>query len=217
MSSTEDEQLADLKDWWTRNGKPLVTGGLLALVIVFGWQAFQKYQSNQSQGASVLYQQLLDTTLTPDGKQRWRVRLARALLMAAPRLALLDEPFRGMDRNQRHALLAEARDFPRPDYEFCDIVGTGGDGLNTYRFAPNSGNDTIRAVSQPQGTSPMGGRIEFGAGVSPDQVTVYRDHDHLVLQLADGSSCSSHFSLDDSAVEMAVVGPLACLQRDGQP
>ncbi|MFJ2715314.1 GTP-binding protein, partial [Pseudomonas sp. NPDC087346] len=34
MSSTEDEQLADLKDWWTRNGKPLVTGGLLALVIV---------------------------------------------------------------------------------------------------------------------------------------------------------------------------------------
>ena len=68
MSSTEDEQLADLKDWWTRNGKPLVTGGLLALVIVFGWQAFQKYQSNQSQGASMLYQQLLETTLTPDGK-----------------------------------------------------------------------------------------------------------------------------------------------------
>ena len=68
MSSTEDEQLADLKDWWTRNGKPLVTGGLLALVIVFGLQAFQKYQSNQSQGASMLYQQLLETTLTPDGK-----------------------------------------------------------------------------------------------------------------------------------------------------
>nr|WP_218584891.1 tetratricopeptide repeat protein [Pseudomonas sp. KD5] len=57
-----------MKEWWTRNGKPLVTGGLLALVIVFGWQAFQKYQSNQSQGASILYQQLLETTLTPDGK-----------------------------------------------------------------------------------------------------------------------------------------------------
>nr|WP_178131900.1 tetratricopeptide repeat protein [Pseudomonas sp. C2B4] len=60
--------MADLKEWWSRNGKPLVTGGLLALVIVFGWQAFQKYQNNQSQGASVLYQQLLETTLTPDGK-----------------------------------------------------------------------------------------------------------------------------------------------------
>ncbi|AZC26321.1 MULTISPECIES: tetratricopeptide repeat protein [Pseudomonas] len=68
MSSTEDEQLAELKDWWQRNGKPLVTGGLLALVIVFGWQAWHKYQGNQSQGASVLYQQLLETTLTPDGK-----------------------------------------------------------------------------------------------------------------------------------------------------
>lgn len=68
MSSSEDEQLADLKDWWTRNGKPLLTGGLLALVIVFGWQAYQKYQGNQSQGASMLYQQLLETTLTPDGK-----------------------------------------------------------------------------------------------------------------------------------------------------
>ena len=51
MSSTDDEQLAAFKDWWQRNGKPLVTGGLLALVIVFGWQAFQKYQGNQSQGA----------------------------------------------------------------------------------------------------------------------------------------------------------------------
>ena len=68
MSSTEDEHVAELKEWWSRNGKPLVTGGLLAPVIVFGWQAFHKYQSNQSQGASMLYQQLLETTLTPDGK-----------------------------------------------------------------------------------------------------------------------------------------------------
>jgi ATP-binding cassette subfamily B protein len=43
------------------------------------------------------------------GGEGQRVRLARALLMATPRLALLDEPFRGMDRTQRHALLAEAR------------------------------------------------------------------------------------------------------------
>ena len=68
MSSTEDEQLGELKDWWQRNGKPLVTGGLLALVVVFGWQAWGKYQNNQSQGASNLYQQLLETSLTPTGK-----------------------------------------------------------------------------------------------------------------------------------------------------
>nr|WP_218165236.1 tetratricopeptide repeat protein [Pseudomonas agarici] len=60
--------MAELKDWWQRNGKPLLTGGLLALVVVFGWQAWHKYQGNQSQGASVLYQELLQSTLTPDGK-----------------------------------------------------------------------------------------------------------------------------------------------------
>jgi predicted negative regulator of RcsB-dependent stress response len=68
VSNIEDEQVAELKDWWQRNGKPLVTGGLLALVIVFGWQAWQRHQSNQSQGASFLYQQLLETALTPTGK-----------------------------------------------------------------------------------------------------------------------------------------------------
>ena len=34
MSSNDDDQLGELKDWWQRNGKPLVTGGLLALVLV---------------------------------------------------------------------------------------------------------------------------------------------------------------------------------------
>lgn len=43
------------------------------------------------------------------GGEGQRVRLARALLQRQVRLALLDEPFRGMDRRQRHALLADAR------------------------------------------------------------------------------------------------------------
>lgn len=43
------------------------------------------------------------------GGEGQRVRLARALLAPDTRLALLDEPFRGMDRTQREQLLAEAR------------------------------------------------------------------------------------------------------------
>ncbi len=66
MSMTEDEQIAQLKDWWQRNGKPLLTGGILALALVFGWQAWQKHQVNQANGASMLYQQLLDTVLNPN-------------------------------------------------------------------------------------------------------------------------------------------------------
>ncbi len=64
---TEEEQIAQFRDWWQRNGKPMLTGGALALVVVFGWQAWQKYQTNQSQGASIVYQQLLETALNPSG------------------------------------------------------------------------------------------------------------------------------------------------------
>jgi ATP-binding cassette subfamily B protein len=45
------------------------------------------------------------------GGEGQRVRLARALLQTGVRLTLLDEPFRGMDRNQRTALLADAREW----------------------------------------------------------------------------------------------------------
>jgi ATP-binding cassette subfamily B protein len=43
------------------------------------------------------------------GGQGQRVRLGRALLRNQPRLVCLDEPFRGLDRNRRRALLAQAR------------------------------------------------------------------------------------------------------------
>ena len=68
MSRTEDEELAVIRDWWQRNGKPLLTGSALALVGVFGWQAWQKHQVAEAQGASVLYQQLLENSLVADGQ-----------------------------------------------------------------------------------------------------------------------------------------------------
>jgi len=68
VSRTDDEELAVIKDWWQRNGKPLLTGSVLALVLVFGWQGWQKYQANQAHGASMVYQQLLETALNPSGQ-----------------------------------------------------------------------------------------------------------------------------------------------------
>lgn len=62
---TEEEQIALIKEWWQRNGKPIMTGGVLALVIVFGWQAWQKSQVAQAQTASMVYQQLLEAALVP--------------------------------------------------------------------------------------------------------------------------------------------------------
>ena len=43
------------------------------------------------------------------GGEGQRVRLGRALFRADVRLAILDEPFRGLDRTKRHQLLANAR------------------------------------------------------------------------------------------------------------
>src|SRR5262249_38087563 len=43
------------------------------------------------------------------GGQGQRVRLARAMLGGGVRLATLDEPFRGLDRDRRARLLAESR------------------------------------------------------------------------------------------------------------
>jgi predicted negative regulator of RcsB-dependent stress response len=68
VSRTDDEELAVIRDWWQRNGKPLLTGSVLALVLVFGWQGWQKYQANQAHGASMVYQQLLETALNPSGQ-----------------------------------------------------------------------------------------------------------------------------------------------------
>jgi predicted negative regulator of RcsB-dependent stress response len=68
VSRTDDEELAVIKDWWQRNGMPLLTGVVLALVVVLGWQGWQQYQSNQAHGASIVYQQLLEAALDPSGK-----------------------------------------------------------------------------------------------------------------------------------------------------
>lgn len=53
------------------------------------------------------------------GGEGQRVRLGRALLRADASLVLLDEPFRGLDRPKREALLAKAREWWRGSTLFC--------------------------------------------------------------------------------------------------
>jgi ABC-type bacteriocin/lantibiotic exporter with double-glycine peptidase domain len=43
------------------------------------------------------------------GGEGQRVRLGRGMMQPDPRLVILDEPFRGLDRSQRHELLARSR------------------------------------------------------------------------------------------------------------
>ncbi|WP_346795701.1 tetratricopeptide repeat protein [Halomonas sp. Bachu 37] len=55
---TEEEQLDALKRWWKANGTSLIAGVVIAAAGVFGWNAWENYQANQAQAASMRYQQL---------------------------------------------------------------------------------------------------------------------------------------------------------------
>jgi predicted negative regulator of RcsB-dependent stress response len=67
-SQIEDQDTVHIKDWWQRNGKPLLIGGVVALAAVLGWQWWERYQANQAQAASMVYQQLVEAALDPSGK-----------------------------------------------------------------------------------------------------------------------------------------------------
>jgi predicted negative regulator of RcsB-dependent stress response len=64
--STEEEQIAAIKNWWKNNGNSLLIGIGLALVIVFGWKAYQNSVVESKTQASVLYQQLISAATSTD-------------------------------------------------------------------------------------------------------------------------------------------------------
>lgn len=76
---SEEEQIALVKDWWQRNGKPLLTGGVLALAGIFGWQAWQKHEAANAAAAGSAFQQLLELALVPEPDTAKVVDLANRL------------------------------------------------------------------------------------------------------------------------------------------
>ncbi len=82
---SEEEQIALIKDWWQRNGKPLMLGVAVAIAIIFGWKYWQNQQNQQSQLLSSYYQQILD--LTEQGKTEELPAALKQLQQAAPKHA----------------------------------------------------------------------------------------------------------------------------------
>jgi predicted negative regulator of RcsB-dependent stress response len=56
---SEEEQVEALKKWWKENGKSVIGGVVLGLLIVGGWRGWQHYERGQGEAAAERYQQVL--------------------------------------------------------------------------------------------------------------------------------------------------------------
>ena len=66
---TEEEQVEKIKELWKQHGVPLLTGVVIALAGVFGWQGWTNYQDNRAAAASELYQAMLEAVLADNGTE----------------------------------------------------------------------------------------------------------------------------------------------------
>lgn len=53
--TTEEQQLAAIKEWWKENGSSIVTGVVLGLAVLFGGKAWFAYQERTAQNAANVY------------------------------------------------------------------------------------------------------------------------------------------------------------------
>ncbi len=60
---TEEEQVERIKELWRSHGIPLLTGAILALAGVFGWNAWTSNQETKAANASAVYQTMLESVL----------------------------------------------------------------------------------------------------------------------------------------------------------
>lgn len=56
---TEEEQVEALKRWWKENGQATITGVIVGVAVILGWNFWQNYKKDQALQASALYEELL--------------------------------------------------------------------------------------------------------------------------------------------------------------
>ena len=56
---TDQEQIEEIKKWWKDNGTSVLTGIILGLSLLFGWQGWHQYQASEAEHASNIYEQAI--------------------------------------------------------------------------------------------------------------------------------------------------------------
>ncbi len=64
LYETEEQQVEALKKWWQQNGTSAVTGLIVGVAIILGWNYWQDYQKEQAAKAGAVYDQLLKVVET---------------------------------------------------------------------------------------------------------------------------------------------------------
>ncbi len=67
---SDDEKAEELKAWWKENGTSVIAGVALTIGGMFGYQQWQQYKLDQSEGASRLYAMVNKGDATPDKRAK---------------------------------------------------------------------------------------------------------------------------------------------------
>lgn len=67
---SEEEQLESLKEWWSKNGKSMIIGAVVAIAGVGGWKGWENHQLSQAETASQLYTELNQVVMNTTGDAR---------------------------------------------------------------------------------------------------------------------------------------------------
>lgn len=62
---TEEEQVEALRRWWDENGRTTIVAIVVALGLGFGYQGWKQHNATEAEGASELYQRMLQALSTP--------------------------------------------------------------------------------------------------------------------------------------------------------
>ncbi len=68
---TEEQQVEALKRWWADNGRAVMFGIGLGLVLIFGWRAWQGHQASVAQEASTAYTSVMASLENDDNGEEF--------------------------------------------------------------------------------------------------------------------------------------------------
>jgi predicted negative regulator of RcsB-dependent stress response len=151
MADTEEEQIELLKKWWHENGKAIVMGVMMSLLVFFGWTTWQSHERARNEAAADLYQQMITASESVSGNGKV-VELAEQLRKDYPSTVYgvfaalhLAKDAVAADDLPRAASLIEWAQSQRPDSSLIPLIGLR---LAQVQYAQGEPDKALGSLSQ---------------------------------------------------------------------